>query len=369
MKHKKLLIGMLIGMLGLGACTTENGNTPVMNTGDISSAPAITDSLEQTVTSESTATSKLTETAESTVIPEPTATPLPADTTAPELTLFGEETIKVVARRTFEEPGFAAADDRDGDLTASVQVSGGVDVNLCGSYTLTYTVSDVAGNVTTAERVVEVAQPETVYPEGKVIYLTFDDGPGPYTDDLLKLLDQYGVKATFFVCGTKNTDLYRMIHEAGHSIGAHCMVHNYDVVYESDEAYFADLDAILNLIYESTGVHTTLVRFPGGSSNKVSMICPGIMTRITEKLTNTGYQYCDWNVSAEDSVTRDTAEILAYMINDTPKWKYPVVLQHPENRSFSFEAVEDFIVWGLENGYTFLPLTPESPLEQHRVKN
>lgn len=357
MKYKKLFLTILMGAFCLGACTQENGSTPEMNTGEVLSTPMVTGDLELMITSELTAT------------PEPTATPVPADITAPELTLTGEAAIKVVARRPFEEPGFAAMDDRDGDLTASVTVTGEVDVNLCGSYTLTYRVSDAAGNVATAERIVEVAQPETVYPEGKVIYLTFDDGPGPYTDDILALLDKYGIKATFFVCGTKNTDLYRMIHEAGHSIGAHCMVHNYDVVYESDEAYFADLSAILNLIYESTGEHTTLVRFPGGASNQVSMICPGIMTRITEKLNRTGYQYCDWNVSAEDSVTKVTEEILANMVNDTPKWTYPIVLQHPENRSFSFAALEDYIVWGLENGYTFLPLTPESPMERHRVKN
>ena len=355
MKRKILFLIMVIGALCLCACGQKD--VPAGNTGDVSTAPSVTEGDKATETPAPTATSA------------PTPTPLPPDTTAPELTLLGDSAVKVIARNEFADPGFTATDDRDGDLTASVQVTGDLDVNWCGSYTLTYTVSDVAGNTATAERVVEVAQPETVYPEGKVIYLTFDDGPGLYTEELLGLLDKYGVKVTFFVCGTKNTDLYRKIVDAGHSIGAHCYVHDYGVVYKSDEAYFEDLNKILNLIYESTGVHTTLIRFPGGASNMVSKICPGIMTRITEKVTNMGYQYVDWNVSAEDSVTRDTAEILNYMVKDTPKWTYPIVLQHPEGRSFSFAAVEDYIKWGLDNGYTFLPLTPESPLEQHRVKN
>lgn len=354
MKRKIIFLTILLGALCLSACAQK---VPGGNTGDVLTTPPDTETPAATATPESTST------------PAPTPTPLPPDITAPELTLLGETSLKVIARSEFTDPGFKATDDRDGDLTASVQVEGEVDVNWCGSYTLTYTVADAAGNTATAERVVEVAQPETVYPEGKVIYLTFDDGPGLYTEELLELLDKYGIKVTFFVCGTKNTDLYRKIHEAGHTIGAHCMVHNYDVVYKSDEAYFADLNSILDLIYESTGVRTTLIRFPGGASNMVSKICPGIMTRITEKVTNMGYQYVDWNVSAEDSVTRVTEEILANMVKDTPKWKYPIVLQHPEGRSFSFAAVEDYIVWGLENGYTFLPLTPESPLEQHRVKN
>ena len=355
MKRKILFLTMVIAALCSCACGKKN--IPAGNMGDVSMAPSATDEAKPTEMPVSTPT------------PAPTPTPLPPDTTAPELTLLGETTLKVIARSEYADPGFSATDDRDGDLTASVQIEGEVDVNWCDSYTLTYTVSDAAGNTATAERVVEVAQPETVYPEGKVIYLTFDDGPGLYTEELLELLDKYGVKVTFFVCGTKNTDLYRKIVEAGHTIGAHCYVHDYDVVYKSDEAYFEDLNKILDLIYESTGVHTTLIRFPGGASNKVSMICPGIMTRITEKVTNMGYQYVDWNVSAEDSVTKDTVKILNYMVKDTPKWKYPIVLQHPEGRSFSFAAVEDYIVWGLENGYTFLPLTPESPLEQHRVKN
>lgn len=355
MKRKILFLILVIGALCFGACGRKD--IPAGNTGDVSAAPSVTEG------------DKATETPAPTLTPAPTPTPLPPDTTAPELTLLGDSAVKVIARSEFTDPGVTATDDRDGDLTASVQVTGDLDVNWCGSYTLTYTVADAAGNAATVERVVEVAQPETVYPEGKVIYLTFDDGPGVYTEELLELLDKYGIKVTFFVCGTKNTDLYRKIVEAGHTIGAHCMVHNYDVVYKSDEAYFEDLNSILDLIYESTGVRTTLIRFPGGASNLVSRICPGIMTRITEKVTNMGYQYVDWNVSAEDSVTKVTEEILANMVKDTPKWKYPIVLQHPEGRSFSFAAVEDYIVWGLENGYTFLPLTPESPLEQHRVKN
>ncbi|MBR2409841.1 MAG: polysaccharide deacetylase family protein [Lachnospiraceae bacterium] len=365
MRRKKLLLVILMGMLCVGACA--KGNVPAGNMGTVSQAPIATEAPDVTETPEPTVTPEPTSTPEPTATPEPT--PLPEDTTAPELVLLGENSIKVVARREFTDPGFVATDDRDGDLTASVQVEGEVDVNWCGSYTLTYTVADAAGNTVTAERVVEVAQPETVYPEGKVIYLTFDDGPGKYTEDILGLLDKYGIKATFFVCGTRNTALYKKIHEAGHSIGAHCLTHDYDVVYENDEAYFADLNAILDLIYENTGVRTTMIRFPGGSSNKVSMICPGIMTRITEKVTNMGFQYYDWNVSAEDSVTKVTEEILNSMIVDTPKYKYPIVLQHPENRKFSFDAVEDFIVWGLENGYTFLSLTPESPTVHHRIKN
>ena len=67
----------------------------------------------------------------------------------------------------------------------------------------------------------------TVIPEEKVIYLTFDDGPSIYTEDVLALLERYDIKATFFVCDTARSQLIAKIHEAGHTIGIHCQNHDY----------------------------------------------------------------------------------------------------------------------------------------------
>ena len=348
--QKKVLCALLfVGLLGLCAC----GKSEEGKDGAVTKAPIEINEPEQEVIP--TATPEPT--------PEPTPTPLPADMTAPELTLLGGESIKVVARNEFVDPGFTAVDDRDGDVTANVKVSGEVNVNWCDNYVLTYTVTDAAGNETMVRRFVEVAQPETIYPEGKVIYLTFDDGPGENT---LELLD---VKVTFFVCAAGVERLYPNIKAGGHAIGAHCRSHVYEEVYASDEAYYEDLEAVMNAIYEKTGEHTTMLRFPGGSSNKVSQICPGLMTRLTEQIPKMGYQYFDWNVDSGDSSTKDTATILETMKREVVKWKYPVVLQHPEHRDFSLAAVEDFIIWALDNGYTFLPLDPTSPKAQHSRLN
>lgn len=357
MRNKLVFLSTIVGVICLGACrATENGG---IGNGDLT--PGITAPAKPTEEVTPTATPT----------PEPTATPVPVDETAPELTLLGDTTMKVVARSEFIEPGFIATDNFDGDISDQVQVTGEVNVNLCGSYTITYEVSDAAGNVSTTERVVEVAQPETVYPEGNIIYLTFDDGPGQYTEAILELLDKYQIKATFFVCGNGITSrMLPKIKAAGHSIGAHCKSHDYSVVYESDEAYLADLQAITDMIYEYTGEHTTLIRFPGGSSNQVSKsICPGIMTRMTEQVTQMGYQYFDWNVSAGDCNTKDTSEILENMKRDIKKYQYSIVLQHPEHRQYSFDAIEDLIVWALDNGYTFLPLSQSSPRVTHRIAN
>lgn len=209
----------------------------------------------------------------------------------------------------------------------------------------------------------------TVVPEGKVIYLTFDDGPSIYTEDILELLEKYNIKATFFVCDNGRPQLITKIHEAGHSIGIHCQSHDYDVVYKSEDAYFKDLNAMRDIIYKQTGEYTTLVRFPGGSSNTVSSFNPGIMTRLTKLLEQQGYQYFDWNVSAGDTKTQDTAEIVAKLKKETKGKQYAIALMHAEYKKYSYDAIEEYILWGLDNGYTFLPLDSASPNAHQRINN
>ena len=124
------------------------------------------------------------------------------DPIPPEITLEGGADMAITTGTFYQEPGYSALDNVDGDLTGQVQVDGEVDWLTPGTYSVTYTVTDGYENTTTATRTVEVKavpRPEVVWPEGKVIYLTFDDGPGPYTEQLLDVLDSYGVKATFFV--------------------------------------------------------------------------------------------------------------------------------------------------------------------------
>jgi len=209
----------------------------------------------------------------------------------------------------------------------------------------------------------------TVVPEGKVVYLTFDDGPSIYTEDILALLERYNIKATFFVCDNGRSQLITKIHEAGHTIGIHCQNHDYDVVYKNEDAYFKDLYAMRDIIYEQTGEYTTLIRFPGGSSNTISSFNPGIMTRLAKQVEQLGYQYFDWNVSSGDTKTKDTEEIVAKLKKETKGRQYAITLLHSELKKYSFDAIEEYILWALDNGYTFLPLDPDSPNAHHRINN
>ena len=295
-----------------------------------------------------------------------------ADTTPPELVLAGGEVLELKAGVPYEEPGFTATDDRDGDLTAQVEVDGQVNCYRAGDYEITYTVTDAYHNTTAVTRtvtVVPIRQAEQVDPGDKIVYLTFDDGPGPYTAELLDVLDRYNVKATFFVVDTGYHELIGEEYRRGHTVGIHSATHNYSSIYASEDAYFSDLNEMSDIIYEQTGHRPNQVRFPGGSSNTVSCFNPGIMTRLTQDLTDMGYESYDWNVLSGDAgETTDTDVVAQNVISGISDHNVSIVLQH-DIKGFSVAAVEQIIIWGLSNGYTFLPLTPGCPTAHHGLNN
>ena len=296
------------------------------------------------------------------------------DTRPPVLTLVGGQQLTVPMGTVFEDPGFTAVDNNSTDLTARVQRTGEVNHMKAGVYIVTYTVTDDKGRTTTVQRTVTVEpakQPETVQPDGKVIYLTFDDGPSVHTEELLAVLAKYNVKATFFVIGNNaNAQRLQAIVAGGHSIAIHTMTHDFAEIYASEAAFLKDLYDTQALIYAHTGVRTTLMRFPGGTSNTVSRNhCKGIMTQLVQTVTDLGFQYFDWNVDSKDAGGAKTAdEVYRNVTNGVDGLKIAYVLQH-DTKGFSVDAVERIIQWCLENGYTFLPLTPESPAFHHKPNN
>lgn len=307
----------------------------------------------------------------------------------PQLTLLGSQTAFIMAGDTYAEPGYTATDSHDGDLTNDVTTNGNVDISTPGIYTLQYTVTNQFGKTASANRTVYVIPRQetqdggqegssdnaptggtTIEPNGKVIYLTFDDGPSRHTGRLLDVLAKYGVKASFFVVNTGYKEMITRAAQEGHTVAIHTYTHRYSQIYASDEAFFADLHAMQDVIYQYTGEKTMLTRFPGGSSNTVSSAySKGIMTRLTQSLRAQGYQYFDWNVSSEDAGGAKTSEeVYQNVINGISKCKNAVVLQH-DTQGFSVDAVERIIAWGLCNGYTFQALTADSPACHHPVNN
>lgn len=192
--------------------------------------------------------------------------------------------------------------------------------------------------------------------EEKVAYLTFDDGPSEHTEEVLAILDKEGVKATFFLIGFQITEdreeLVKKMAEEGHLLGIHTYSHKSEEIYSSTDAYIVDAEKTAERIYEVTGKKPNIYRFPWGSINcYVSDICDDIIKEMSEK----GYEYYDWNVSAEDSVgTPSKSSIIKNIKKDFGKYNQPVILMHDSAiNEATVEALPEIIRMLKEEGYSF----------------
>ncbi len=200
------------------------------------------------------------------------------------------------------------------------------------------------------------------------VYLTFDDGPSDNTDAILDILDDYNIKATFFVVGKDVDtygDAYKRIVDDGHTIGMHSYSHNYSDIYSSQKAFESDFNEIHDLIYDVTGVDSKYYRFPGGSSNKLSNIG---MYPFISFLNEEGVTYFDWNVSSGDATSAafTSAELVDNVMTDVVKYKTSVVLLHDSlGKKATVEALPDLIEALQQEGAMILPITEDTTVIQH----
>jgi peptidoglycan/xylan/chitin deacetylase (PgdA/CDA1 family) len=212
--------------------------------------------------------------------------------------------------------------------------------------------------------------PEPVSAKDKTVYLTFDDGPCQFTPEILDILDEYNVKATFFVVNGKYNSVMKDIVDRGHKIGLHCYKHVYSEVYASDEAYYEDLKKIADVVKNETGVEADIVRFPGGGSNTISKkYSVGIMTRLTKSVVENGYAYFDWNCYNGDA---DGVKDVAKQVENCSKFpkdaKNIVVLMH-DNKEATLKALPKIIEYYKSCGMTFGVLQKDTKFNNHPVYN
>ncbi len=297
------------------------------------------------------------------------------DEEAPKITLKGEETIYLKRNETYIEQGADVTDNCDESL--NVNIVGNVDSSKTGEYQLTYQATDSSGLQSSVTRTVYVFENRSYdTPSGKSIYLTFDDGPSANTEKLLNILKKYDVKATFFVTNQRTSygydDMIKRAYNEGHTIGLHSYSHVYSQIYSSVDNYFADLYAIQDKVKRITGYTSTIIRFPGGSSNTVSKNYDNgskIMTKLSKAVESKGFRYFDWNVLSGDAgETTDTSVVTKNVIKALGNNDTYVILQH-DTQTFSVNAVESIIQYGLSHGYTFRAITMQTPDVKHHLNN
>lgn len=229
-----------------------------------------------------------------------------------------------------------------------------------------------------AEPVVDAEQPAytALYPDlyapeaelgaediEKSVYLTFDDGPSERTDEILAILDEYDIKATFFVVGSsdeKGLAHLRAIADAGHTLAIHSYTHNYQKIYASVEAYLDDFNEMYCQIVEATGVAPTIFRFPGGSINSYNV---GLYQEIIAEMTRRGFVFFDWNATNGDAASSklQSAETLTSNALDGLRYRRAIVLMHDSApKTTTVQALPAIIEGYLEAGYSFHPLSAET---------
>ncbi len=219
------------------------------------------------------------------------------------------------------------------------------------------------------EIVTGIDTPENLAVEGDThrVYLTFNSDPGDNTMDILDVLAEYEVKATFFVTGDESEEMkavYRRIVEEGHTLGMHSYSNQYSTIYASTDAFLADYEKISGYLEEVTGTKSLYYRFPGGSSNEISNVS---MTEFAHILKEKGITWFDWNVSAGDAVSDYTVEdIVANVIDGVSAYRTSVVLLHDgTDRPTTVDALGPMIEALLAEKAQLLPIDEETDVIQY----
>lgn len=206
----------------------------------------------------------------------------------------------------------------------------------------------------------------------KTIALTFDDGPHPvHTPELLKLLKEEDVPATFFLIGSsvvRHPDIARQIVDDGFEIGNHTFTHSEHMA-DSEARLRNEIISTDRVIRDATGRHAVLFRppfledvdvgeFDGGKLDSIEVRWAEQMGYV---VVGANLDTQDWNVSGGDSATI-RARLESRLIEGKPM----VVIMHDmAGNGATIEALRSFIPEMRARGYTFVPvsayfgLTPE----------
>lgn len=210
-------------------------------------------------------------------------------------------------------------------------------------------------------------KPQKMDRKKKVAYLTFDDGPSENTQKILDILEEKGVKATFFVVGSsiKEEDdeecLKRMVKD-GHIIGIHSFSHLCNEIYCSIERFLDDFNIVYQLIYDITDKKVNIYRFPWGSNNSYSR---KIKKALVEEMERRGFTFYDWNVSADDSFGNPTSQsIKKSILKDLEVNDHPIVLMHDAaSNDLTAKTLPQVIDMIREKGYEFDTLDHREPYQ------
>ena len=241
-----------------------------------------------------------------------------------------------------------------------------MDYDKAGTYDITFTVTDRAGNQQTYNK--KIHKKNSV----GTVYLTFDDGPSDNTKQIVDILNEYDVHATFFVtCNKSSKRKYiKYAYDNGNAIGLHTGNHKYSQLYSSVDAYFKDLNRVSDMVEEVIGKKVMKIRFPGGSSNQISnQYSEGIMDTLIPMVKEKGYTYYDWNLTSGDAGSGNvTAREIYYNSVNTSQKNVMILMHDATAKTETVNALPDIIENYQKRGYIFKTIDDGDFVCQHKLK-
>lgn len=199
----------------------------------------------------------------------------------------------------------------------------------------------------------------------KVIYLTFDDGPGKYTDKIVEILNEKKIHATFFMIGNQLSDHEKSVKaaaEAGNYIGLHSMTHNKKTLYKSGGSakFIKEFKQEQAMVEKITGTKPWLIRAPYGSK-------PEIDKQFRTEIADADFKMWDWTVDSKDwsypgEPDRIIREVKRQVHRDTE-----VILMH--EKSQTVQALPEIIDYLQKKGYAFAVYKPEQHISVNFAKD
>lgn len=197
----------------------------------------------------------------------------------------------------------------------------------------------------------------------KAVYLTFDDGPSEtVTPEILRILKEEDVKATFFVVGKtiessdKSKSLLKQELKEGHSIGNHTYSHNYDYLYPNRSVnatnFMEEIDKTNTIIKSVLGedFKTNIIRFPGGHMSWKNT------SEVDSIMQSENYHYIDWNSLSKDAegAKKNASELFEEVKKSAGEKMRVVVLMHDTyGKEETAKALPDIIKYFKAKGYEF----------------
>ena len=204
--------------------------------------------------------------------------------------------------------------------------------------------------------------------DSKVIYLTFDDGPaGKVTSDILDILKENSVNATFFLigCQIKNQeDLVKRIYNEGNAIGLHSMTHKKNSLYCSNEQFLKEMLDTQDVINKVVSIKSNILRFPFGCNNNTYKISQSMVDLLHEN----NLKIYDWNTDSGDGANPNSSPSTLLKNSKSTKDRVVLLMHCSYLSKNSVKALPSIIKYYKDNGYEFKTIDENTPEEYHFIK-